>query len=182
MKKDDFKQPVLLGIGFVVLLLLVGRTVLAQTSSNFNLTWSTIDGGGGSSTSSNFSLSGTVGQPDAGRSSSDNLTLHGGFWQCITAPVALPTIANASGDVQLMWTSTATTVNIYRAVNDPFFTPDVPYDSDEDGSPWLDTLDNDEIGNVAENHTYLIRAKGDCGESGNSMRLGEFDFAIVPGS
>ena len=46
----------------------------------FDLSWHTIDGGGGTSTGGNFSLSGTIGQPDAGTMSGGNFTLVGGFW------------------------------------------------------------------------------------------------------
>ena len=58
----------------------------------FDLSWNTIDGGGGSplhgaSTGGGFSLSGTIGQPDAtpgnvliGVSGRTTYTLTGGFW------------------------------------------------------------------------------------------------------
>ena len=55
----------------------------AQSGGSFDLTWSTVDGGGGTSTGGAFSLSGTIGQPDA--ASNPTLTggtfeLTGGFW------------------------------------------------------------------------------------------------------
>ena len=55
----------------------------AQSGGGFDLTWSTVDGGGGTSTGGAFSLSGTIGQPDA--ASNPTLTggtfeLTGGFW------------------------------------------------------------------------------------------------------
>jgi hypothetical protein len=65
----------------------------AQTGGIFDLTWSTIDGGGGTSTGSNgtttFSLSGTIGQPDAGQpmtgsNGTTTFSLTGGFWPGIT--------------------------------------------------------------------------------------------------
>lgn len=57
-------------------------TILASTVvAGFELTWSTIDGGGAmNATGGNFSLSGTIGQPDAGLMSGGNYTLVGGFW------------------------------------------------------------------------------------------------------
>ncbi len=64
--------------------LLVGiRPLLAQTGGGYDLTWSTIDGGGGTSTGGGYSLSGTIGQPDASAASAltgGDLTLTGGFW------------------------------------------------------------------------------------------------------
>ena len=38
----------------------------AAASGGFNLTWFTVDGGGGTSSGGDFVLSGTAGQPDAG--------------------------------------------------------------------------------------------------------------------
>ena len=52
----------------------------AQTGGPFDLSWSTIDCGGGTSAGNSFSLTGTVGQPDAGFMSGGTFTLGGGFW------------------------------------------------------------------------------------------------------
>lgn len=45
-------------------------TGLAQTASAqpFDISWYTIDGGGGTSSAGQFQLSGTIGQHDAGKS------------------------------------------------------------------------------------------------------------------
>ena len=56
------------------------QPALAQTGGGYDLTWSTIDGGGGTSTGGAYSLSGTIGQPDAGNLSGGVYTLNGGFW------------------------------------------------------------------------------------------------------
>jgi hypothetical protein len=61
-------------------LLALASTAAAQTGGPYNLTWSTVDGGGGTSTGGSFALSGTVGQPDAGFHTGGNWTLAGGFW------------------------------------------------------------------------------------------------------
>ena len=54
---------------------------LAQSGGGYDLTWSTIDGGGYTfSTGGSYSLGGTVGQPDAGALSGGGYTLGGGFW------------------------------------------------------------------------------------------------------
>ena len=53
---------------------------LAQSGGVYDLTWNTIDGGGGTSTGGVYSLSGTIGQPDAGTLSGSPYTLNGGFW------------------------------------------------------------------------------------------------------
>lgn len=64
----------------LVLLLLITLPVLAQSGGGYDLSWSTADGGGGSSSGSTFSLTGTAGQPDAGVMSGGDFTLAGGFW------------------------------------------------------------------------------------------------------
>ena len=46
----------------------------------FDLSWHTIDGGGGASSGGGFTLTGTIGQPDAGSSSGGAFTCVGGFW------------------------------------------------------------------------------------------------------
>jgi hypothetical protein len=64
----------------IALLLLFTLPVLAQSGGGFDLSWSTTDGGGGSSSGGIFSLAGTAGQPDAGVMSGGVYALAGGFW------------------------------------------------------------------------------------------------------
>ncbi len=55
--------------------------VLAQTSNSYNLTWSTVDGGGAlTSTGGAYTLSSSIGQPDAGMLANDQYSIVGGFW------------------------------------------------------------------------------------------------------
>jgi hypothetical protein len=62
------------------LLLVVASTALAQSGSGYDLTWNTIDGGGGSS-GGGYTLVGTIGQPDVGIAmNGSSYTLVGGFW------------------------------------------------------------------------------------------------------
>jgi hypothetical protein len=62
-------------------LLLLGVSIaVAQTGSGYDLTWSTIDGGGGSAGGGSYTLDGTIGQFDAGVMSGGTYTLSGGFW------------------------------------------------------------------------------------------------------
>lgn len=67
--------------GASALVAVLGR---AQSGGPFDLSWSTIDNGGGTSKGGQFSLSGTIGQPDAGVLTSGNFKLEGGFWSGIT--------------------------------------------------------------------------------------------------
>ena len=69
-------------------------TALAQSGGGYDLTWNTIDGGGGTSTGGAYTLNGTIGQPDAGTLSGGAFTLNGGFWGGLTdlARLFLPVI------------------------------------------------------------------------------------------
>jgi hypothetical protein len=60
--------------------LLLLPTVLAQSGGQYELSWSTIDGGGGQSSGGPYVLTGTIGQPDAAYSAGGNYELLGGFW------------------------------------------------------------------------------------------------------
>ena len=77
----------LIGLVAIVLvsgLLAAAPSARAEPSVTYDLSWNTIDGGGGTSTGTGpngtYSLSGTAGQPDAGTLSSPTYTLGGGFW------------------------------------------------------------------------------------------------------
>jgi hypothetical protein len=62
-------------------LLLLTTIALAQSGGGFDLSWSTVDGGGYTfSQGGGYTLGGTVGQPDAGVLSDGSYTLTGGFW------------------------------------------------------------------------------------------------------
>ncbi len=72
----------------------------AAAGGDFDLSWHTVDGGGGTSSGGDFVLRGTIGQPDAGDLSGGDFVLRGGFWQ----PVAgldcgpCPTDTDNDGD------------------------------------------------------------------------------------
>ena len=54
--------------------------VRSASGDPYDLSWHTIDGGGGISTDGTYILRGTIGQPDAGIMSNGTYTLVGGFW------------------------------------------------------------------------------------------------------
>lgn len=64
------------------LIMVFGFTSIAVGGppQDFDLSWHTIDGGGGVSTGGGFALAGTIGQPDAGIMSGGRFDLEGGFW------------------------------------------------------------------------------------------------------
>ena len=84
-KTLDYKSVITL----LVISLLITITVSGQTGGQYDLSWSTIDGGGGMSSGGPYVLTGTIGQPDADWASGDSYELLGGFWPggplCIVA-------------------------------------------------------------------------------------------------
>jgi hypothetical protein len=79
--------------------LLLSAAAIAQ---NYDLTWHTIDGGGGTSSGGTFSISGTIGQPDAQTPpvmSGGAFELAGGFWPAAASICTLPGDLNHDGRV-----------------------------------------------------------------------------------
>jgi len=76
--KASHRKVVPFVLPLVVLSLLVA-VALAQTGG-YELSWWTVDGGGGMLQGGSYTLSGTAGQPDAGMLAGDGYTLSGGFW------------------------------------------------------------------------------------------------------
>jgi hypothetical protein len=60
----------------IILLLLLA----SAANADHNISWHTMDGGGGQSSGGQYILTGTIGQPDAAYSESGNYELLGGFW------------------------------------------------------------------------------------------------------
>jgi hypothetical protein len=72
------KKILYFGILIVLILSLSG---LALAAGSYDLSWWTVDGGGGTSNGGGYTLNGTLGQPDAGTLASGGAyTLAGGFW------------------------------------------------------------------------------------------------------
>ena len=63
-----------------VIILLTAITAFAQSGGQYELRWSTIDGGGGVSSGGQYTVKGTIGQPDASYSEGGDYELLGGFW------------------------------------------------------------------------------------------------------
>ncbi len=62
------------------LLLLALLLCTSPAVAQYDLSWYTIDGGGGQSTGGPYTLTGTIGQPDAAYIRGGNYELLGGFW------------------------------------------------------------------------------------------------------
>jgi hypothetical protein len=105
-----------------------GTSFAGPSGGGYDLSWNTIDGGGGTSSGGTYSLAGTIGQHDAGPGSTgmsggppgSQYTLVGGFWPGAAATPSIPCPAdfNASGGVNGLdlaillgdWTGAATYV------------------------------------------------------------------------
>ncbi len=71
----------------IALLSIVPAT--AQSGGGYDLTWNTIDGGGGASSAGSYTLAGAIGQIDASTAlSSGDYSLVGGFWYGVGPPHA----------------------------------------------------------------------------------------------
>ena len=82
MNSINVTRWVLIFTGLVLLLVASTVFVTAQTGGGYDLSWWTVDGGGGMSTNSSagYTLHGTAGQPDAETLSGNDYALAGGFW------------------------------------------------------------------------------------------------------
>ncbi len=90
--------------------LLVLATALPASAQSYDLSWFTIDGGGGISTGGDYTLVGTIGQPDAGILSGGPYTITGGFWSAVTAVTPPPggpeiSVQRSGKDVLVSWPS-----------------------------------------------------------------------------
>ena len=75
MKRKRVQSFILIIAAFLLV------TIVAYAQDGFDLSWSTVDGGGTHfSTGGDYSMGGTIGQPDAGVLSGGDYTLSGGFW------------------------------------------------------------------------------------------------------
>jgi hypothetical protein len=78
-KKRPNRRLVLAGLSLLLLLLVIS-VAQAQTGGGYDLTWWTVDGGGGQVTGGGYTLTGTAGQPDTGTMSGNGYMLLSGFW------------------------------------------------------------------------------------------------------
>lgn len=159
----------------------------AAAPAAYGLDWWTADGGGASFRSGgSYTLGGTAGQPDAAaeRGDAPQYILRAGFWQPARAAAAVTTmIARVGSTVTLSWThDTANQAyRVYRGTAPHFAVSDATPRATVTAAPWSYTDPEAVIGNPNTNYYYLVRAA--CGAAyADPGRVGEFDFALVPGS
>ena len=78
-------KTVFVALAFLAILLGGAANVAAQSGGTYDLTWNTIDSGGGSVSGGMYTLDGTIGQADAGNLSGGGYTLNGGYWFAATS-------------------------------------------------------------------------------------------------
>jgi hypothetical protein len=99
-------------------------SLLAQSGGSYDLSWSTLDGGGGTSSGGAYAVTGTIGQPDAAwpvdehgfpvfRSTGGNYSVAGGFWglfSVVQTPGAprLTIINTGAASVKVCWPDPST--------------------------------------------------------------------------
>lgn len=76
MKKKTIARIPRLTVWIILLVI----SVASIADGQYELSWSTIDGGGGTSSGGGYTLIGTIGQPDAGVVAGGDFALMGGFW------------------------------------------------------------------------------------------------------
>lgn len=86
----------------------------AQSGGNYDLTWNTLGGGGGSNASGSYTLNGTLGQPGAGVLNSGKYSLVGGFWWSEQVPAGCTV-----DSIQGCWLTIADTQGLTTTVQIP---------------------------------------------------------------
>ena len=70
-----------IGLLLLMILLFVVAGAALAASTDLDISWWTVDGGGGTSQGGDFALSGTIGQPDASEvMTGGDFALVGGYW------------------------------------------------------------------------------------------------------
>ena len=85
-----------------VLIFFCAAFASTQLFAQFDLSWYSIDGGGGHSVGGTFELEGTIGQLDAGVMTGGNYELTGGFWAAAQDDSVLSGDVNLDGVVNLL--------------------------------------------------------------------------------
>jgi len=101
--------------------LLLISSLAVSTQADYEISWFTIDGGGGTSSGGNYTIRGTIGQPDAGTMTGGSYTLVGGFWGVVAAiqtPGApLLKVRREGNNVILSWPAPSTGFSLQQNGN-----------------------------------------------------------------
>ncbi|MEM7111720.1 MAG: hypothetical protein AAF614_04760 [Chloroflexota bacterium] len=171
------------GITTLIALLLLSTVALAQVGQSYDLSWNSLETGETSS-GGVYSLEGTAGAPATEALSGGSYSMQSGFVVdvCRATNQLMASGEIATNKMRLSWDSLtdSTGYDVYRSENEPYFVPTAVFEANI-SSPW-DDLSGTAVGDATRHHFYVIRAHGDCGILSDSLRIGEFDFEIEPGS
>jgi hypothetical protein len=80
MMKTRTRRSLFAGAMLALTLLVITGRAAAQTGGGYDLSWSTVDSGGGAGVHNQLRLVGTIGQPDTETMTGGSYRLGGGFW------------------------------------------------------------------------------------------------------
>jgi hypothetical protein len=80
------KQMLLIGMVGLLVALLLASVAFAQTSTNFDLSWHVLAGGGGRADSTHYAMNGTAGQAVVGFSDNASYGMQSGYWSGTSLP------------------------------------------------------------------------------------------------
>jgi hypothetical protein len=100
----------------IAVLLLFVVLAASTATAQYEISWYTIDGGGGRSSGGPYTLTGTIGQPDAAYSAGGNFELLGGFWA--GGPLCFVNFEHFARFAQQWWlTGTGLPADLYEDLN-----------------------------------------------------------------
>ena len=156
------KRAITIGV-LLLAMLALSWTALAQTGGGFDLSWFSVDGGGGTSGGGDFTLDGTIGQPDAGNELKGGAFAVTGGFQAGAAGITL-TPGDCDGDGMVTSLDIRATF-LERFDGDSQFTP---YDQPPGTYPGTLGCDSNQDGKVTSldiRCTFLIRFRQPCGSA-----------------
>lgn len=179
---------------FLWVALLLG-SILALAQSPTEIDWAVVAGGGGASNTGELTVDDTLGQPVIGFAQAGETSLGAGYWYgMIGRPRAVDDLSASMSvsNVRLDWSAVTEDVNgqpisglsynVYRAINDPSFTPGTAYASGIEDPMYIDS-DTSVLHNSDRNAFYFVTAVDSFAtETDDSNRAGAFSFWLVPGS
>ena len=187
MKEITKARWKVLAVALALILLLAVSVTLAQSGGDYDLSWSTVNGGGATwSTGGDFTLGGTIGQNDAGvEHTGGDYALRGGFWHKVCRPAAMDvTIICDVNQVKLSWTHDAAnrSYTIHHSTS-PYQMP-VPTNplAIVSTAPWQWTDATGTCGSDPDTNYYYVVRSVCIGAHVDGDERAEFDFHIVPGS
>ena len=77
---DVSMNKIIVAILIILVVSTVAGIAFASSGGDYEISWWTIDGGGGTSSGGGYEISGTIGQPEAGVMAGGSYVLSGGFW------------------------------------------------------------------------------------------------------